>query len=102
MTKKQFQGTGTALITPFQNDGSIDEAALRGLVEMQVRDGVDMWLPCGTTGEGATLEADETDRVVRIVIDQGRGRVPVIVGAGSNSTAKAVAATERAKRAGAS
>ena len=102
MTKKPFQGTGTALVTPFQGDGSIDEPALRRLVDMQIRDGVDMLLPCGTTGEGATLEADETERVFRIVIEQARGRALVVVGAGSNSTAKAVKATEQAKRIGAS
>ena len=97
MTKKPFQGTGTALVTPFQGDGSIDEPALRRLVDMQIRDGVDMLLPCGTTGVGATLEADETERVFRIVIEQARGRALVVVGAGSNSTAKAVKATEQAK-----
>src|SRR5438477_3291149 len=101
MTKKTFQGTGTAMITPFTADGSIDERALRRFVDFQVDGGVDMLLPCGTTGEGATLENDETDRVIQIVIEQSRGRVPVIVGAGSNSTAKAVQATKRAKKLGA-
>ena len=101
MDKKKFQGTGTALITPFKGDGSIDEPALRRIVEMQIREGIDMILPCGTTGEGATLEADETERVARIVIEQANGRAPVILGAGSNSTAKAVKATEQAKRIGA-
>src|SRR3989449_2847198 len=101
MTKKRFQGTGTAMITPFKSDGSIDEKALRRFVDFQIDGGVDMLLPCGTTGEGATLDADETDRVVQIVIEQSRRRVPVIAGAGSNSTAKAVQATKRAKRIGA-
>src|SRR5436309_13939588 len=101
MTKKQFQGTGTALVTPFRSDGSVDEKALRRLVDFQISEGIDMLLPCGTTGEGATLDADETDRVVQIVIEQARRRVPVIVGAGSNSTAKAVHATKRAKKLGA-
>ena len=101
MTKKPFQGTGTAMITPFRDDGSVDEKALRRFVDFQIDGGVDMLLPCGTTGEGATLENDETDRVVQIVIEQSRGRVPVIVGAGSNSTAKAVQATKRAKKLGA-
>jgi 4-hydroxy-tetrahydrodipicolinate synthase len=101
MMRKPFQGTGTALVTPFRADGSIDEAALRRLVDIQVRDGIDMLLPCGTTGEGATLETDEVDQVVRIVIEQAKGRVPVIIGAGSNSTARAVKATEQAKRIGA-
>ncbi len=101
MTKKAFQGTGTAMITPFKADGSIDEKALRRFVDFQIAGHVDMLLPCGTTGEGATLDADETDRVVGIVIEQSRKRVPVIVGAGSNSTAKAVQGTRRAKKLGA-
>ena len=101
MTKKPFQGTGTAMITPFKDDGSVDEKALRRFVDFQIDGGIDMLLPCGTTGEGATLDADETDRVLQIVVEQSRGRVPVIVGAGSNSTAKAVQATKRAKKLGA-
>ena len=101
MTKKPFQGTGTAMITPFKADGSVDEKALRRFVDFQIAGGVDMLLPCGTTGEGATLDADETDRVVQIVIEQSRRRAPVIVGAGSNSTVKAVQATKRAKKLGA-
>ena len=89
------------MITPFKSDGSLDEKALRRFVDFQIDGAVDMLLPCGTTGEGATLEPDETDRVVQIVIEQSRRRVPVIAGAGSNSTAKAVQATKRAKRIGA-
>src|SRR5439155_6567193 len=98
MTKKTFQGTGTALVTPFRPDGSVDEKALRRLVDFQISEGIDMLLPCGTTGEGATLEAGESDRVVQIVIEQAKRRVPVIAGAGSNSTAKAIQATKRAKQ----
>src|SRR5207245_7033122 len=101
MTKKRFQGTGTAMITPFNSDGSVDGKALRRFVDFQIDGGVDMLLPCGTTGEGATLNAEETDRIVRIIIEQSRGRAPVIVGAGSNSTAKAIDATKRAKKLGA-
>jgi 4-hydroxy-tetrahydrodipicolinate synthase len=101
MTKKAFQGTGTAMVTPFTKDGAIDEPALRQFVDFQIREGVDMLLPCGTTGEGATLEPEEADRVLSIVIDQAKKRVPVIFGAGSNATAVAVKATERAKRLGA-
>jgi len=89
------------MITPFKTDGSIDEQALRRLVDFQINGGVDMLLPCGTTGEGATLDDNETDRVVQIVIEQAKGRVPVIAGAGSNSTAKAIQMTKRAKRVGA-
>jgi len=101
MTKKPFQGTGTALVTPFKRDGSIDEAALRRLVEIQIAAGIDMLFPCGTTGEGATLDAVETDRVVHIVIEQAQRRVPIIVGAGSNSTTKAIQQTKSAKKLGA-
>lgn len=101
MTKKRFQGTGTALVTPFKRDGSVDEPALRRFVEFQINYGIDMLLPCGTTGEGATLDAAETEHVVSIVIEQAKGRVPVIVGAGSNSTAKAIQQTKSAKRLGA-
>jgi 4-hydroxy-tetrahydrodipicolinate synthase len=101
MTKKPFQGTGTAMITPFKSDGSVDEKALRRFVDFQINGGVDMLLPCGTTGEGATLDDNETDRVVQIVIEQSNRRVPVIMGAGSNSTNKAVQMTKRAKMLGA-
>jgi 4-hydroxy-tetrahydrodipicolinate synthase len=101
MTKKSFQGTGTAIITPFKSDGSVDEKALRRLVDFQIDGGVDMLLPCGTTGEGATLDDNETDRVAQIVIEQSGRRVPVIVGAGTNSTARAVQMTKRAKKVGA-
>src|SRR5438876_3335826 len=101
MTKKRFQGTGTAMITPFNSDGSVDEKALRRFVDFQIDGGVDMLLPCGTTGEGATLNSEETDRVVRITVEQSRGRAPVIVGAGSNSTTEAIEGTKHAARLGA-
>src|SRR5258706_11816198 len=101
MTKNPFQGTGTAMITPFKDDGAVDENALRRFVDFQIAGGIDMLLPCGTTGEGATLDADETERVVRIVIEQAQSRVPVIVGAGSNSTTKAIQQTKSAKKLGA-
>src|SRR5262245_25988653 len=101
MTKKRFQGTGTAMITPFKSDGSVDEKALRRFVDFQIDGGVDMLLPCGTTGEGATLDENETDRVLQIVIEQSKRRVPIILGAGSNSTSKAIPMTKRAKRLGA-
>jgi 4-hydroxy-tetrahydrodipicolinate synthase len=101
MTKKKFQGSGTALVTPFLNDGSIDEPALRRLVELQIQSGIDMIMPCGTTGEGATLEPEEADRVLSIVLEETKGRALVVFGAGSNSTATAVKGAERAKRFGA-
>jgi 4-hydroxy-tetrahydrodipicolinate synthase len=89
------------MVTPFTRDGVLDEPALRRFVDFQIDGGVDMLLPGGTTGEGATLEEEETDRLLSIVLDQAKGRVPVIFGAGSNNTKKAVQATERAKRLGA-
>ena len=101
MNEKAFQGTGTALITPFKADGLVDEKALRRLVDFQIAGGVEMILPCGTTGEGATLDENETDRVAQIVIEQANRRALIIVGAGSNSTAKAIHGTKRARKLGA-
>jgi len=101
MTKKKFQGTGTALATPFHSDGSLDEAALRRLVNYQIQGGIDMLVPCGTTGEGATLKPAEADRVLSVVIEETRGRALVIFGAGSNSTETAEEGARRALRLGA-
>jgi len=101
MTKKKFQGTGTALVTPFLRDGSIDEPALRRLVNHQISGGIDMIVPCGTTGEGATLKPAEADRVLSIVVEETSGRALVIFGAGSNSTETAVEGARRALRLGA-
>jgi len=101
MTLKPFQGTGTAMVTPFTSAGAIDEPALRRFVDFQINEGIDMLLPVGTTGEGATLEPEEAERVLSIVLEQAKKRVPVIFGAGNNSTKKAVQGTERAKQLGA-
>jgi 4-hydroxy-tetrahydrodipicolinate synthase len=90
----QLRGVGTALITPFQSDGSIDEAALRKHVAWQVESGVNFLVPCGTTGETPTLTDDEQRHIVEIVVEVNAGRVPVIVGAGSNSTTDAVKKTK--------
>lgn len=95
-----FRGAITALVTPFR-DGRLDEEAFRELVDWQIRQGVHGLVPCGTTGESATLSHDEHNRVVDIAIDEARGRVPVIAGTGSNSTAEAVRLTRHAKDAGA-
>ena len=86
----QLHGVGTALITPFQANGSIDEAALRKHVAWQVESGVNFLVPCGTTGETPTLTDDEQHRIVEIVVEVNAGRVPVIAGATSNSTLDAV------------
>jgi len=95
-----LEGTLTALITPFRN-GEVDEAALRGLVERQIEAGINGLVPCGSTGESATLSYDEHHRVIEIVIDAVAGRVPVIAGTGSNSTREAIDFTLHAKNAGA-
>lgn len=95
-----FQGTMTALVTPFKN-GEVDLEALRALVDRQIAGGVDVLVPCGTTGEGATLTADESFRVVRACVEEAKGRVPVVAGVGANSTRVTLENTLRAKEAGA-
>jgi 4-hydroxy-tetrahydrodipicolinate synthase len=87
----QLRGCGTALVTPFHQDGSIDEAALKNLVSWQIESGVDFLVPCGTTGETPTLSHDEWLRVIDLVIEIASGRVPIVAGATSNSTQQAVA-----------
>src|SRR5262252_11086340 len=89
----KLRGCGTALVTPFRSDGSIDEMALRQLVRWQVDSGIDFLLPCGTTGETPTLTHDEWLRVIDITIEAAGGRVPIMAGATSNNTADAVAKT---------
>jgi 4-hydroxy-tetrahydrodipicolinate synthase len=83
-------GCGTALVTPFRQDGSIDEPALRSLVSWQVESGIDFLVPCGTTGETPTLSREEWLRVIDIAIDVAGGRVPIVAGATSNSTRDAI------------
>ena len=95
-----FKGSLTALVTPMKG-GAVDEAALRGLVKFQIDGGTDGLVPCGTTGESATLSHDEHNRVIDIVIEEAAGRVPVIAGTGSNSTEETVKLTAHAKEAGA-
>jgi 4-hydroxy-tetrahydrodipicolinate synthase len=89
----QLRGCGTALVTPFHQDGSLDEQALRNLVAWQVESGIDFLVPCGTTGETPTLTHDEWLRVIDITVEVVAGRVPVVAGATSNSTQDAVAKT---------
>jgi 4-hydroxy-tetrahydrodipicolinate synthase len=86
----KLQGCGTALITPFKEDLSVDENALRRLVEWQIESGIHFLVPCGTTGETPTLTKDEWLRVIDITIEVAKGRVPIVAGATSNSTADAV------------
>jgi len=82
----QFVGCGTALVTPFQSDSSLDEAALRRLVQRQVSRGVDFLVPCGTTGESPTLTHREHLRVVEITLEEAAGKIPVLAGAGGYNT----------------
>jgi 4-hydroxy-tetrahydrodipicolinate synthase len=98
---KLFRGTGVALVTPFKEDGSVDERSLRELVEFQIENGIDAILPAGTTGESATLSHPEHQQVMELVLAQTNHRVPVIVGAGSNSTREAISLTIHAKAIGA-
>jgi 4-hydroxy-tetrahydrodipicolinate synthase len=86
----RFRGVGVALVTPFRRDGSLDEAALERLVDWQISEGVNFLVPCGTTGENPTLAHDEHRRVVEIAVRGAKGRVPVLAGAGSNSTQRAI------------
>ncbi len=99
-TMPQFFGSYTALITPFR-DGQVDEAAFRKLVDWQIENGTNGLVPVGTTGESPTLSHQEHDRVIEICIEQAAGRVPIIAGAGSNSTAEAVRLAKHAAGAGA-
>lgn len=95
-----FSGAFTALVTPFKN-GTIDEEAFRAFIEWQIEQGINGLVPCGTTGESATLTHDEHESAIEICIDQAKGRVPVLAGAGSNNTAEAIRLAQFAKRAGA-
>ncbi len=95
-----FRGSGVALITPFKN-GTIDESSLSKHIEAQISAGTQFLVPCGTTGESATLSHEEHDRVVEITISVAAKRVKVLAGAGSNSTAEAIRLTQHAKKAGA-
>jgi 4-hydroxy-tetrahydrodipicolinate synthase len=96
-----FRGLGTALITPFTSSGALDESALARFVDWQITEGVNFLVPCGTTGENPTLSAEEHRRVVELTVKTANGRVPVLAGAGSNSTTRAVALAEEAVTLGA-
>jgi 4-hydroxy-tetrahydrodipicolinate synthase len=98
--KTSFRGSFTALVTPFKN-GSVDEKAFRDIVEWQIAEGTNGLVPVGTTGESPTLSHDEHKQVVEWCIDQADGRVPVVAGAGSNSTREAVELAQHAEKAGA-
>jgi 4-hydroxy-tetrahydrodipicolinate synthase len=97
----KLEGVYTALVTPMAADGKLDEKALRRLVDQQLEAGIHGLVPVGTTGESPTLDGDECKRVIQIVVEQAKGRVPVIAGAGSNCTAEAVHYAKDARSAGA-
>lgn len=99
--KTNFRGSFTALVTPFKN-GSLDETAFRQLVNWQIAEGTHGLVPVGTTGESPTVSHEEHNRVVKWCIEEARGRVPVIAGAGSNSTREAIELAQHAEKAGAS
>ena len=95
-----FEGSFVAVVTPFKN-GKVDEKALRTLIDYQISGGVDGIVPCGTTGESATLSHDEHDQVIHIAVDACKGKVSVLAGTGSNSTQEAIELTRHAQEAGA-
>ncbi|MBU2266115.1 MAG: 4-hydroxy-tetrahydrodipicolinate synthase, partial [Candidatus Omnitrophica bacterium] len=96
-----FKGSIVAIVTPFKDD-KVDEKVLKDLVEFQIKNSTSGIVPCGTTGESATLTYQEHDRVIEIIVEQTRQRVPVIAGTGSNSTQEAITLTKHAARVGAS
>jgi 4-hydroxy-tetrahydrodipicolinate synthase len=95
-----FRGSIVAIITPFKN-GEVDEDTFRNLIEFHISNGTDAIVPCGTTGESATLSMEEHNRVIEITVEQVKGRVPVIAGTGGNSTQEAIELTRHAKEIGA-
>ncbi|HVA95863.1 MAG TPA: 4-hydroxy-tetrahydrodipicolinate synthase [Candidatus Dormibacteraeota bacterium] len=98
---KGFTGCGTALVTPFQKDLSLDEAALRRLVKRQIEAGINFLVPCGTTGESPTLSDEEHLRIVAIVLEEAKGKVPVLAGAGGYATHKVIKMAREVERLGA-
>src|SRR5512134_458935 len=99
--RQTWTGCGTALVTPFTRDGALDEAGVRRLARRQIEAGIHFLVPCGTTGESPTLSADERARVVEIVADEARGKVPVLAGAGGYDTREVIHAAKRMQQAGA-
>ncbi|HTW67468.1 MAG TPA: 4-hydroxy-tetrahydrodipicolinate synthase [Bryobacteraceae bacterium] len=96
-----FQGCGTAMVTPFRKDGSLDELTLRSLVKRQIQEGINFLVPCGTSGESPTLSRREHLRVVEITLEEAKGRVPVLAGAGGYNTAEVIELAHEIKALGA-
>jgi 4-hydroxy-tetrahydrodipicolinate synthase len=101
MSRERLAGCGTALVTPFTPQGQIDERSLRSFVDWQIASGVHFVVPCGSTGEAATMSTAEHCRVVEITVEQTAGRVPVVAGAASNDTKKAIALSREVESTGA-
>ncbi len=101
MSADMIRGCGTALVTPFDNGGAVDEQAIRSLVDWQIEQGVHFLVPCGSTGEAATLSLEEHLKVVSVVVEQTDGRVPVVAGAGGNDTREAIELSRKVEGAGA-
>src|SRR5213592_2176015 len=99
--RPNFTGVGTALVTPFTSSGDLDEAAVRRLGRRQIEAGVHFLVPCGTTGESPTLSEDERTAVVRICVEEARGKVPVLAGAGGYDTREVIHAARLMELAGA-
>lgn len=100
MANKKIQGTGTAIVTPFKKNGAVDENALRKLVDWQIKNKIEFLVPCGSTGESATMTRGERRAVIEIVLDQANGRVPIVAGTGTNSTIDSIHMTKDAKQIG--
>lgn len=98
---KKFTGAITAIVTPFKEQGEVDIEALKSLVEFQIKGGISAIVPCGSTGEAATMTPEEMELVIKTTVEQARKRVPIIAGAGSNDTQKAIKLSQIAKRVGA-
>ncbi len=96
-----FKGSMVAIVTPFSNEGTFDEERYRQLIEFQIENGTDVIVPCGTTGESATVDVAEHARIIEVCIDQVKKRVPVVAGTGANATAEAIELSKKAKKMGA-
>ncbi len=95
-----LRGCGTALVTPFRKDGSIDDDCFKSLVDRQIKNGIKLLIPCGTTGESATMTHDEDVHVIEMTVEVAKGRAHVIAGTGSNNTAEAIEYTRKARELG--
>ncbi len=96
-----FEGSMVPIVTPFKKNGRVDEGALKRLIKWHIAEGTDVIVPCGTTGESATLDFEEHTRVIEVAVQAADGKVPVVAGTGANSTEEAIFLTKRAYHVGA-